>query len=73
MTYVLTSSTYVLTMIIKEENIFHKTRKLKTHMEKHEELAHHGVSVMIWPSAIRHSRSADQHFQSAEQHSKSAE
>ena len=45
-------------MIINEENIFTKHENVKHTLEKREELAHHGVSVMAWPSAIWHSKSA---------------
>ena len=41
---------------------FKKSENMKHALEKCEESAHHDVSVMTWPSAIRHSRSADWHF-----------
>ena len=45
---------------------------MKHTLENRTESAHHGVSVVAWPSAIRHSKSANSHFKSAERHSKSA-
>ena len=30
------------------------------------------MSIMAWPNAIRHSKSADRHFKSAERHSSCA-
>ena len=34
---------------------------MKCSLEKREELAHHGMSVVAWPRAIRHSKSAEWH------------
>ena len=34
---------------------------MKCSLEKREELAHHGMSVVAWPRAIRHSKGAEWH------------
>ena len=38
-------------------------------MKNHAKLAHHGMNVMAWPGAIRHSKSVERHSKSAEWHS----
>ena len=48
-------------MITNEGNIFKKHKNAKHALEKREELAHHGISIMTWPSAIQHSKSAEWH------------
>ena len=59
-------------MITNEVNVFKKFENAKRALGDHEESAHHGVSVMVWLSAIQHSRSAERNSKSAKQHSKSA-
>ena len=48
---------------------FKKRENVKCALGDHEESAYHGVSVMLWLSAIRHSKSAERHSKSAEWHS----
>ena len=50
-------------MATHEENIFQKTRKHKKRIQKCEESAHHGVSIVLRPSAIQHSKSVERHSQ----------
>ena len=59
-------------MITNEVNVFKKFENAKRALGDHEESAHHGVSVMVWLSAIQHSRSAERNSKSAKQHSKIA-
>ena len=60
-------------MITKLSKYFSKNHKNARHaLEKCKELAHHGMNVMTWPSAIRHSKSAERHSKSAEWHSSRA-
>jgi len=40
---------------------FKKRENVKCALGDHEESAYHGVSVMVWLSAIRHSKSAEWH------------
>ena len=37
-------------------------------LEKYEESAHHDVSVMVWPSAKRHSKRVEQHSPNAKKY-----
>ena len=50
---------------------FKKHENVKHTLEKREESAHQGVSFMAWPSAIRHSKSAEQHSSNAKRHTAS--
>ena len=48
--------------------LFEKRENVKHALENRKESAHHGVSVVAWPSVIQHSKSANQHSKSAERH-----
>ena len=53
-------------MITNEINVFQNHENVKRTLGNHEELAHHGMSVMVWLNAIWNSRSAEQHSKSVE-------
>ena len=49
-----------------------KCENEKHALESRKESAYHGVSVVTWPSAIQHSKSAKRHSKSVEWHSSCA-
>ena len=55
-------------MITNEVNVFQKKRNAKCALGDHEQSAHHGMSVTVWLSAIKYSRSVERHSKSAEWH-----